>query len=183
MTESKVEDELAKMGFTLTYVPRETYWTSRLVQNRTIKTERQKPLIPRYVFLAIGSEVAPWYEISLVQDIVGVLSIAGIPRPVPARELARIATMEKQGWFDDRKRLGLELAAGRPIFEEGDQVRITGENAFAGLEALLAADSTTDSRVNLLVSMFGRMTPIVLPMSDIELVKAKRNRLLTEGGL
>lgn len=171
--EDKAERELHKSPGLVTYVPRETYWTARQVQKRTLKTERQKPLIPRYVFI---TGAINWFAISRIEEVAGVMAFSGVPRQVPTRELARLAEREREGWFDERRRLALELAKTGPTYQVGDLIRITGaDNPFKSLDGLVDADST-EERVTILVSIFGRETPMVLPLSEIEMVTpTKRN--------
>ena len=163
--ENKAEEELRKLGFTCCYIPRETYWTTHRAGKRVTKRERQKPLIPRYLFLAFEPGDT-WYGVKEAEGVSGVLSNHGTACPIPAKAIAKLADRERGGWFDERKRRALETGTEAP-YAAGDQIRIIGENAFHSFPATVEnCDATT---VELLVAIFGRMTPMALPIDQVEL--------------
>jgi transcriptional antiterminator NusG len=173
-SEEKAEKALQDLGFT-TYVVRETYWTRRKVHNRFFKTERQKPLIPRYLFLGFAPD-NNWYSLREVGSVSGVLSSDGMPRRVAAHEVKRLADLEREGWFDERRRTSLGYTADGPPYQAGDQVRIAGESPFAGLAGLVRTASARQ-KVDILVSIFGRLTPTIVPISAIERIEAATSRI------
>jgi transcriptional antiterminator NusG len=157
------------MAGLVTYVPHEIYWTTRTRARQTLKVERCKPLFPRYVFI---SGAINWYAIAQIEEVAGVMALAGVPRKVPTSELADLARREREGRFDERRRAVLDLAESGPLYQRGDMIRVTGaNNPFQGLDVLVDGDSN-DDKVKVLVSIFGRETPMVLPLSEINMLQA-----------
>jgi transcription antitermination factor NusG len=167
--ETKAEKGLREAGFVHIYVPRLTYWVSRTLYRHTTRYECQRALFPRYLFLGF-EEVNHWYGLETIDGITGVMCNDGKACPIPAKCLAPIAEQEREGWFDERRRPLLERAAG-PILSAGDQIRITGEgNPFVSFPAIVAEDTSSDV-VRIEIAIFGRLTPMVVPISDVEVTQ------------
>lgn len=163
-SEGRAEKALRHLHFT-PYVPLKTYWERRKVHSRLIKIERQKPLIPGYLFLGFGPD-NNWYNLRKVDSVVGVLSNNGAPGQISAHEIKRLADLERDGWFDERRRPRFEDTSSHPPYRTGDQVLITGGSPLSGLSGLFRSGSTRQ-RVKILITMFGRLTPMVLPIDKI----------------
>jgi transcription antitermination factor NusG len=85
---------------------------------------------------------------------------------VPGHEVKELADLKREGSFDERRRPEREHAANYPHYHTGDQVLITGENAFGGFAGCVRSDSRQS--VQILVSMFGRLTPTIISINDVK---------------
>jgi transcriptional antiterminator RfaH len=169
--EANAEKALQDRRFT-TYVPQETYWARHRMRNRVIKIERQKPLIPGYLFLGF-SAANTWYSLRDVDGVTGVISSNGSPCQVPVCEVKRLADLERRGWFDERRRSELSSDATHPAYQIGDQVLITGETPLKGFTGLVRSHSTAQ-KVEILISILGRFTPAIIPIQNVSRVDPQR---------
>lgn len=142
------------------YLPQETRW-NRLTRVRTIKLV---PMLPGYLFVNVELE-----HLWRVDRVEGVHQILGWARHQTLREAMDLAGFV--GEMRDAQAAGLfdqtQTPAGRrPTLTKGEQVRITG-GQFSGFIGEVVERRGKD-RVKLLVTIFGRIGPAVVPMKDIE---------------
>lgn len=142
------------------YLPAETRW-NRLTRVRTIKLV---PMLPGYMFVNIEPE-----HLWRVDRVDGVHQILGWARHQTVRESMDMATFvgemrgaQAAGLFD----LTQTPAHKRPSLNKGETVKITG-GQFSGFIGEVVEKRGRD-RVKLLVSIFGRIGPAVVPMKDLE---------------
>jgi len=118
----------------------------------------QRPLFPRYLFVALDLETARWRPILSTVGVVNLIMQAERPAPVPAGVVERIKTAITDGEFD------IISALGR--LTPGSSVRIN-EGPFADLVARLQSATDAD-RVKVLLELFGRKVLITLRAEQVE---------------
>lgn len=161
----------------LGYVPMETKWIEAIKLKLKQKRETQRPILPGYVFLRVPADSGLWYDLKRshrdgrnVHGIGGVIMNDGQPCRISARLLRQLASEERDGWFDERRRRALEMERNPelsgPLLRAGERLKIVG-GAFATYEGEAEADSTSDS-VRALVEIFGRPTIMTVSLDQVE---------------
>ncbi|MGE8129028.1 transcription termination/antitermination protein NusG [Methylobacterium sp. NPDC080182] len=161
----------------LGYVPMETKWIETVKLKLKQKRETQRPILPGYVFLRVPADSGLWYDLKRshrdgrnVHGIGGVIMNDGQPCRISARLLCQLASEERDGWFDERRRRALEMERNPelsgPLLRAGERLKIVG-GAFATYEGEAEADSTSDS-VRALVEIFGRPTIMTVSLDQVE---------------
>lgn len=142
------------------YLPQETRW-NRLARIKTIKLV---PMLPGYLFVNVEQE-----HLWRVDKVEGVYQILGWGARQTVPEALRLAAFVSElrdaqaaGLFD----LTLTPAGKRPRFAKGEQVRICG-GQFSGFIGEVV-EKRGEDRVKLLVSIFGRIGPVIVPTKDTE---------------
>lgn len=159
------------------YVPMETYWLEAVKLKLKQKRETQRPILPGYVFLHVPADSGLWYQLKMkhrdgrnVHGIGGVITNAGQPCQISARLLKQLASEERDGWFDERRRRALEMdrnpSLSGPMVKAGENLKIVG-GAFATYEGRAEVDSSSDN-VRALIDIFGRETLVVVPLDQVE---------------
>jgi transcription antitermination factor NusG len=194
--EYRCQDGLSEAGVP-SYVPTETYWERRRKGRDLYLTELQRPLFRSYCFSLLSIPklefenglpkqlvLGPDWTVVMERDaskrspigVAGVMMNNGVPSPMPMRDarhgrqgLADFADDEREGWFDERRRAA--LVAGRknkpkPVVMKGEQVRLTA-GPFASFLGVAENDNDKNG-VKIAVSIFGRSTPVFVPISDLE---------------
>jgi transcription antitermination factor NusG len=142
------------------YLPCETRW-NRLAR---VKVPKDVPMLPGYLFLNIEPE-----HLWRVDKLDGVYQILGWSRKESVREALHLAgfvselrAAQAAGAFD---RTQTEVSR-RPKFTKGEKVRITS-GQFSGFIGEIVERRGND-RVRVLLSIFGRVGPALIPAKDLE---------------
>ncbi len=128
------------------------------------KGDRRGPgrkFFPGYIFVKMQLNKETWHIVKdtpRVSGFIGGGHELGSVRPVPEAEVLRIT---KQ----------MELGPARPEprerFEEGETVRVT-DGPFANFNGTVAEINQDKAKLRVLVSIFGRSTPVELDFSQVE---------------
>lgn len=133
-------------------------------------------LLPGYSFVRFDPEDARWHELFEIKGVRGLVMNNNLPRVFPDDEITRMKRGEVNGALPG----SMQLA--QIPFLVGENVRVAA-GPFAGFsaiveevpdpvkgnKAMLTLDDLDESmRVKLAVSIFGRETPVELPITDIE---------------
>jgi transcriptional antiterminator NusG len=123
--------------------------TGRRVTTRTF--------YPGYVFVHMNMTDETWH---LVKDTPKVSGFVGgrHPTAVPEPEIAQIAQQVAEGAAKPKPRV---------VYEVGDHVRVT-DGAFANFTGTVEEVNPDKQKVKVLVSIFGRATPVELDYSQVE---------------
>jgi transcriptional antiterminator RfaH len=148
--EVTVAGHLAEKDFTA-YLPLET--RLRRVRHRRVRVAA--PVIPRFVFVELHhcEKTGAPLDLDLIREldgVVGLVGIAGAPRPIPTWWLEVIMAGESAGAFDFCPR-------GRPNYEAGNKVRIT-EGPLAALIGEFIC-TTKDGRIKILMEALSSAPP------------------------
>jgi transcription antitermination factor NusG len=139
---------------------------SRVGGRRKMEAVIERPIFPRYVFVASLHGEFPFFWLQNTNGLESIVKIEGRPMPIPHGVIEEIMRRDIDGKFDLRpKRLRTLQDAG---FEAGDVVRV-GAGAFEGLEAKIKA-LVGGSKARVLLEIFGRPTPIDVPLHELEKV-------------
>lgn len=116
-----------------------------------------KTFYPGYIFVQMAMSDEAWH---VVRDTPKVTGFVGgrKPQPVPAPEIQSVVQQVEEGAAKPRPRV---------IFSAGDHVRVN-DGAFANFTGTIEEVKPEKQKVRVLVSIFGRATPVELDYSQVE---------------
>jgi len=134
-------------------IPKENVQETRGTRKRV--TSRN--FYPGYIFVQMDLTERTWH---LVKDTPKVSGFVGgrHPTPVPEPEIDLIAQQVAEGAAKPKPRVS---------FEQGDHVRVT-DGAFANFTGTIEEVKPDKQKVRVLVSIFGRATPVELDYGQVE---------------
>lgn len=121
------------------------------------KKAGRKSFFPGYLFVEMEMNEKTW---ALVRYTPKVTNFVGgyKPTPVPEGQINEILKQMEEGGFKPRPKI---------MFEEGDLVRVI-EGPFTNFTGTIEEVKPERQRVKVLVSIFGRATPVELDFNQIE---------------
>ncbi|NOY89998.1 MAG: transcription termination/antitermination protein NusG [Deltaproteobacteria bacterium] len=112
---------------------------------------------PGYIFVQMNLSDETWHLIKATPKVSGFIG-GRHPSPVPAREIATIHQQVEEGAAKPKPRV---------LFEQGDHVRVV-DGAFANFSGSIEEVNAAKQKVRVLVSIFGRATPVELDYGQVE---------------
>jgi len=116
----------------------------------------EKRIFPGYVFVEMIVTDEAWYVVRNTPNVTGFIGTGVQPTPVSADEIVRI-----------KKRMGVEEPKYKIELKENDLIRIV-DGPLKGFEAKVTEIDEDKGRVKVLVSMFGRETPVTLDFLQVK---------------
>jgi transcription termination/antitermination protein NusG len=151
--EDRIKSEGLEQHFGVILIPTET--VQEVVRGKKRIGERK--FFPGYIFVEMDLNEETWH---LVKNTPKVTNFVGNqkPTPVPEHEIAKIMNQMEAG-----------AAKPTPIirFEEGDSIRVI-DGAFTGFSGTVDVVKPEKQKVVVLVSIFGRATPVELEYTQVE---------------
>ncbi|HEY1074699.1 MAG TPA: transcription termination/antitermination protein NusG [Patescibacteria group bacterium] len=135
-------------------VPKEKEIEIRGGKRRTV----EKKIFPSYVMVEMIVTDESWYVVRNTPNVTGFIGLGVRPTPMSQQELDRI-----------RKRMGVEEPKYKIELAEGDLVQIK-DGPLKGFEGKVTEVDSDKGRVKVLVSMFGRETPVTLDFLQVSKV-------------
>lgn len=134
-------------------IPREQVTETR----GTAKRVSSRTFYPGYMFVQMNLTDESWH---LVKDTPKVSGFVGgrYPTAVPASQINLVAQQVAEGAAKPKPRV---------VFEQGDHVRVV-EGAFANFTGTIEEVKPEKQKVRVLVSIFGRATPVELDYAQVE---------------
>lgn len=134
-------------------IPMETVQENRPAGKRVTA----KTFYPGYIFVQMVMSDEAWH---VVRDTPKVTGFVGgrRPRSVPPQEVRSVVQQVEEGAAKPRPQV---------VFEQGDHVRVIG-GAFANFTGSVEEVKPEKQKVKVLVSIFGRATPVELDYSQVE---------------
>ncbi|MBR1752760.1 MAG: transcription termination/antitermination factor NusG [Ruminococcus sp.] len=120
--------------------------------NKTTQAERK--LFPSYVLVKMVMTDESWYIVRNTRGVTGFVGPGSKPVPLSEKEVAALGV--------DRVAATVEVT-----FKTGDSVNVIG-GSFDGFVGRVTAIDTEAQTAEVVVSMFGRETPVTLPLSQIK---------------
>jgi len=120
---------------------------------RKIVEER---IFPGYVMVEMIVTDDSWYVVRNTPNVTGFIGIGTTPTPISEKEVKEL-----------QKRMGVEEPKFKIDVSEGSPVRIT-DGPFRNLEGKVTHVDEAKGKIKVLVSMFGRETPVELDFLQIK---------------
>jgi len=122
------------------------------------KNETSKKFYPGYILVEMELDEDTWHLISSIQRVTGFVGGKN-PTPVPIEEVEMILQQLEKGKAPQIK----------SHFEKGENVRII-DGPFTNFTGYIDEVDSEHDRVKVMVSIFGRQTPVELSFSQVEKV-------------
>jgi len=138
------------------YIPTEEVIEIRNSKKVTI----EKKTFPGYVLVRMDDDDNLLYEIRNTPSVIGFVGSGKYPAALSKKEVERIIGNNEE--IEDTK----ESPKFKPDFETGETVRVTS-GPFADFNGIIEEINLDQSKVTVLVNVFGRETPLELAFTDI----------------
>ena len=143
---SEMEDKIIEI-----LVPTRNIVTVKEGQQKT----KEEQIFPGYVLVNMEMDENTWYLVRNTEGVTGFVGAAGKPKPIDKKEVESI-----------KKFMTVEQPEFEATFKVGDAVKIkTG--AFADFMGTVSSINEQKGQVTVLISIFGRETPVDLDFSDV----------------
>ncbi|OGY52291.1 MAG: transcription termination/antitermination protein NusG [Candidatus Buchananbacteria bacterium RIFCSPLOWO2_01_FULL_56_15] len=120
---------------------------------RKVVTEK---IFPGYVLVEMTVDDNSWYVVRNTPNVTGFIGSGTTPTPVSMKEIKEL-----------QKRMGVEEPTFKIDVAVGDPVRIN-DGPFKGYEGKINQIDETRGKIKVLVSMFGRETPVELDFLQVK---------------
>jgi transcriptional antiterminator NusG len=128
------------------------------VQDPTkVKRVSSKTFYPGYIFVQMALTDTAWHVVRDTPKVTGFVGGSN-PQPVPSPEIRSVVQQVEEGAAKPRPRV---------MFEAGDHVRVN-DGAFANFTGTIEEVKPEKQKVRVLVSIFGRATPVELDFTQVE---------------
>lgn len=121
------------------------------------KRTTTRKLYPGYMFVQMEFDNESYHLVKDTPHITGFLGGAN-PTPVKEAEIAQINTQMTEGAIKPKPKV---------LFEEGENVRVV-DGPFANFSGVVEDVKPEKHKVRVLVSIFGRATPVELDFAQVE---------------
>ena len=123
------------------------------------KTSKRK-FLPGYILVQMEMNDRTWHLVKNTPKVTGFVGAAANeqPPPISNAEVQRLTTQISEGTLKPKPRVQ---------FEEGDTVRVI-DGPFANFNGTVEEVNPEKGRVKVLVSIFGRATPVELDFMQVE---------------
>jgi transcription termination/antitermination protein NusG len=135
-------------------VPQET--VTELVKGERKKTNKR--FFPGYVLIQMDLNERTWELVKETPKVSGFLGDQLSPEPLPEEEVQRIISQSEQGASGNVARVN---------YHQGETVVVT-DGAFANFKGTIEEVRPEKGKVRVLISIFGRNTPVELDYAQIE---------------
>lgn len=118
-------------------------------------TEAERKLFPSYVLVKMVMTDDSWYIVRNTRGVTGFVGPGSKPIPLTEAEV---------------KALGVDMNTVKPVeisFAVGEEVSVTA-GPFEGFVGVIQKIDTEEQTADIVVSMFGRETPVTLPLQQIK---------------
>ena len=124
------------------------------------KVNVEKKTFPGYVLVRMDEDPNLLYEIRNTPSVISFVGSGKHPAPLSKKEVERIIGTNEEA--EETK----ESPKFKPDFENGETVRVTN-GPFADFNGIIEEINLDQSKVTVLVNVFGRETPLELAFTDI----------------
>lgn len=122
------------------------------------KRASKRKFFPGYILVQMELNDRTWHLVKNTPKITGFVGDAHNPPAVSEREIARLTTQLSEGALKPKPKVE---------FEEGDNVRVV-DGPFSNFNGTVEEVNPDKGRVRVLVSIFGRATPVELDFMQVE---------------
>jgi transcriptional antiterminator NusG len=121
------------------------------------KTSKRK-FFPGYILVQMHMNDRSWHLVKNTPKVTGFVGGARNPPPIPDYEVERITNRMTEGVLKPKPKV---------LFEEGESVRVI-DGPFANFNGMVEEVKPDKGKLRVLVSIFGRATPVELDFVQVE---------------
>jgi len=151
--EERIRQEGLEEYFGEILIPKENVQETRGGNKRVTS----RTFYPGYIFVQMNLTDESWHLIKNTPKVSGFIG-GQRPAPVPESEIAVIAQQDAEGAAQPKPRV---------VYEQGDHVRVL-DGPFANFTGTIEEVKPDKQKVRVLVSIFGRATPVELDYGQVE---------------
>lgn len=122
------------------------------------RRQRDRLLMPGYIFIEMSLDDETWNLVKHTSKILGFVGDRRHPKPMNPKEVS---------WLNQDSDDGVARPKTKQTFEEGTNVRVV-DGPFLNFNGVVEEVMPTKQKVRVLVSIFGRATPVELDFMQIE---------------
>ena len=133
--------------------------TEKVVEVRSgVRRESSRRFFPGYMLVQMELTDHSWHLVNDTPKITGFVGNATQPKPVPDHEVSRLTKQIDEGTLKAKPRVK---------FTEGEDVRVV-DGPFANFNGVVETVNEDKGKVRVMVSIFGRSTPVELEFVQVE---------------
>lgn len=123
-----------------------------------VKKTSSRQFFPGYILVKMDLNDETWHLVKNTPKVTGFVGSGKKPPPVPEKEIERIVKQIDEG-----------VAAPKQVgdFNKGETVKVS-EGPFGGFTGVVEEVNQEKSKLKVLVSIFGRSTPLELDFSQVQ---------------
>ena len=122
------------------------------------KRTTQRKLMPGYIFVEMELDTETWHVVKDTQKVIGFIGDDKNPKPMSPREVKSLTQQAEEGTVRPK---------AKQTFEEGANVRVV-DGPFVNFSGVVEEVLAQKQKVRVLVSIFGRATPVELDFMQVE---------------
>lgn len=153
--EERIKQQSLAAEFGEVLIPTEN--VVELGKGGTKRTSKRK-FFPGYMLVQMELTDNSWHLVNGTPKITGFVGNATRPPPVPEEQVRRLTKQIDEGTLKAKPRVK---------FEEGEDVRVV-DGPFANFNGLVESVNEEKGKVRVMVSIFGRSTPVELEFVQVE---------------
>lgn len=123
-----------------------------------VKKTANRKIFPGYILVRMELNDEAWHIVKSIPKITGFVGGSKSPFPVPDEEVARITRQISEGTLKPKPKV---------TFEKGESVRVV-DGPFTNFNGLVDDVKPEKGKLKVLVSIFGRSTPVELDFMQVE---------------
>lgn len=150
----RIKSSNMKDSFGEIVVPEETVVEIR----KGKKKEATRKFFPSYILIQMELSEKTWQLVKGTHRITGFVGGGAYPPPIPEEEVARITQKIDEGQMKPKMKYS---------FEKGDSIRVI-DGPFNTFNGVVEEVNPEKGRLKVLVSIFGRATPVELEFTQVE---------------
>ena len=152
--EEKVKQFHKEGMFTEVLVPSENV----VEMKKGVKKTTSRKIFPGYILVKMELNDETWHLIKSVPRVTGFVGGSKNPPAVPEEEVANITKQISEGTLKPKPKVS---------FEKGESVRVV-DGPFTNFNGMVDEVKPEKGKVKVLVSIFGRSTPVELDFMQVE---------------
>ena len=154
--EGKIKSGLVKDGISQILVPVEQ--VSEVKGGK--KKISQRKFFPGYILVEMELNDETWYLIKNISGVTGFVGAGSKPLPLKEEEIDAILKQAKEA---------KEKPTPKVVFEKGENIRVN-EGPFTNFNGTIEEVNLTKGKIKVMISIFGRATPVELETWQVEKV-------------
>ena len=122
------------------------------------KKASSRKFFPGYILVKMELNEETYHLVKETPKVTGFVGDRSNPAPIPDAEVEEIKNQMSEGLLRPKHRM---------IFEKGDQIQVV-DGPFSNFNGLVEAVNPDKGKVRVLVSIFGRSTPVELDFAQVK---------------